>query len=111
MPSAFELLRSVAMSRSADEPPLVPYVSARPGRPEERVLPIPIESRVTTVARVVGIVRDVLIILFMAAVIFLGFGIAGRIGQADVVSPGSVAPCDSPTTDQWGTFCPETPGG
>lgn len=109
------------MNDPADQPPLVPVVSGPTGPrvslPTGHPIQIDVhgESRLTKVARVLAIVRDVMVIVVMAAVIYFGSAILARVGDGvqvdDGVTSGEVPACDSPTVDQWGTFCPETPGG
>lgn len=103
------------MRRPADQPPIVPVV---PG-PGVHSAPPPVvvvtESKTTKVARVVGIIRDVAVILILAALVYLGSAIMSHVsgldGTNDGVSGDKPSACAVPSTDQWGTFCPETPDG
>jgi hypothetical protein len=112
-------------TRLPPEPPIVPVnpgptlLSERMAALGERVSVLPhpviVESRWTKVSRLFAIVRDMLIIAILAALIFSASSILGRIGYYDPAptgNPGNIPPtCPSAATDQWGTFCPETPGG
>lgn len=75
------------------------------------------ESRITKVARVVGIIRDVLFILLVVGFLILGgrlvAGLQGGVDPRPVAPPTVPAPlpCDDPIEDEFGTYCPITPGG
>lgn len=107
------------MKNPADEPPLRPLPPRRtvpvvPGGVSPQEVPVLVvgESRWTKVARVFAIVRDILIIGLLAAAIYFGSAILAKVDTADDGVSGIDGPaCVSPSTDQWGTFCPETPGG
>ena len=109
-------VRSVAMSSPADGPPIVPGTPAtlrpmlRPA-PEHAAVPVVGESRWTKVARVFAIVRDIALIVVLVFLIYFGTTIMTRLGDAVETGEGIAPACESPTVDQWGTFCPETPGG
>lgn len=99
------------------EPPFVPWVpggkqSPAPIMDDEEMI---VESKVTKVARVFAIIRDALIILAMAALIYFAGSILSAVKDATtpdgVSGQPDVTDCASPATDLWGTFCPTTPGG
>jgi hypothetical protein len=87
-------------------------------------LPLPpheraVESPVTKVARVFAIIRDA---IFIVAVVFAVFAVVNgcsAFSNAVTRDPGVTAPaepeqplpCAKPTTDAYGTFCPDAPGG
>jgi hypothetical protein len=59
---------------------------------------------------VVAIVRDVVIIALVVAALTAGVSAVQRLRDAYPSDPG-LLPCATPTHDQYGTFCPTTPGG
>lgn len=71
----------------------------------------------STVALVVGLLRDVVLIALVVGLMVVGGRIASAVGDAadtdpapGVTVPAGQVPCDDPATDEWGTFCPGTPG-
>lgn len=94
------------MTASADE-----GTTAEPTEPPQvRVR----EGALAKTARIVAIVRDLVIIGLVVAALAVGGKIAGAMREG--VDPAGVtqtnAPCLEPTTDDYGTYCPdEAPGG
>lgn len=110
------LLPSQAMN-TADGPPPVPVVPGQPLPASQAPVFVVTESRVTKVARVFAIVRDVVIITVIVLVLFAASEIMRGIQDVRDIQDGGpgvldpVPTCVGQSTDQWGTFCPETPGG
>lgn len=67
-------------------------------------------SVLETVRDVVAIVRDVVIIALVVAALTAGVSAVQKLRDAYPSEPG-LLPCATPTHDQYGTFCPTTPGG
>lgn len=72
------------------------------------------ESRLTKVARVFAIVRDLVIILLVVGMLSLGGRLAASLrNQVDggVPLPQVSVTCAHPVTDDYGTYCPDAPAG
>lgn len=98
--------------------PVMPGEGERPLRistlPPGRVL-LPADSKLGRAAVWMSILRDLLIIIFLIAVM-VGAGVLTSAlrrsgGSVRNPAPSIELPCPSPTADSWGTFCPQAPGG
>lgn len=102
---------ATAGSVSAGPPDPAPTVRAQPsGLPAA-------ESTITKVARGFAIARDAVVICLVVAALIVGGRVATAVSDATrggfpvvpAVDPG--LPCPTPTADEYGTYCLDTPGG
>jgi hypothetical protein len=91
--------------------PVTTATTAPPGTPSFRLR----RSGLETVRDIVWIAVGVLLIAMIVATMVL-FGqyanaVRSAVNGPAVPEPAATLPCTNPTHDEYGSFCPETPGG
>jgi hypothetical protein len=102
-----EMYRDLPREAAAQEWPTAPT------RPAQPVLSCAGESTLTRTARLVGIIRDLLVILLISA--FLVLGVQQLRGLRDAAKPEPTPPtsltCGTAPPPGYEEFCADTPGG